>query len=123
MIYIEATYLYYNDLWSFDISLGMWRLRGGTNTPNSPGMFPNHVGDEGGWPPSRYRTVSWTSDDGLLFLFGGAFGKFFLLIQTSHKLQMFNIIMTSGHIIFHLEIGHGKEEHQQQIHHQTILIK
>ncbi len=67
-----------NDLWSFNISLGNWTLRGGYNSFNSSGISPDSMG-EGGWPSSRYGSAYWSSDDGLLFLFGGYFGKFFNL--------------------------------------------
>ncbi len=68
-----------NDLWSFNISAKQWTLKGGTNT-SSPGIYPDHVGIEGGWPAGRAGAVTWTSNDGLLFLFGGSAGNSFPLL-------------------------------------------
>ncbi len=38
---------------------------------NLLGIYPPEVGQEGGWPSAGHKAVSWISDDGLLFLFGG----------------------------------------------------
>ncbi len=68
-----------SDIWSFNISLGNWTLWGG-NSSTSPGIYLNQIGEEGGWPPSRFGSATWTSDDGLLFLFGGVSGNSFSLL-------------------------------------------
>ncbi len=72
IIYIEDVVVsrFYNDLWSFNIASSSWNWRGGTNN-NSTGIFPAHIG-EVGIPHARFASASWTSDDGLLFLFGGS---------------------------------------------------
>ncbi len=60
-----------SDLWAYNISLGNWTLKGGTNSINSQGSFPASVGQVG-VPPSRTsQPASCTSDNGLLYLFGG----------------------------------------------------
>ncbi len=59
-----------DDIWSYNVSLGNWTFWG-----NSTSKFPSYVGQLG-WPPARFGPASWTSGDGLLYLFAGALSKF-----------------------------------------------
>ncbi len=65
-IYEHVGYVaqFLRDLWSFNFASGNWIFRG------SLAATYNQVGSEG-WPASRLGPVTWTSNDGLLFLFGG----------------------------------------------------
>jgi Chitobiase/beta-hexosaminidase C-terminal domain/Galactose oxidase, central domain len=74
---------YLNDLWKFDPSTTEWAWMSGSDTlpnscpdPNSACNWPGVYGklgtaDAGNTPGSRTSTVTWTGQDGTLWLFGG----------------------------------------------------
>jgi len=61
-----------NDMWSYDISTGMWTWQSGSNTINQMANYGiEDVADSNNLPGSRQEAVGWTDDDGNFWLFGG----------------------------------------------------
>ncbi len=57
---------YMNDYWSFNMSTGYWTWLGGSLKGNTTGSYSGDV-----HPGSRFRTTTWATNSGDIFLFGG----------------------------------------------------
>ncbi len=61
-----------NDLWRFDIATTNWTWVKGAKIINQPGVYGTRGTPHGlNCPGARYSALSWTGDDGALWLFGG----------------------------------------------------
>ena len=69
--------VYYNDLWKYNPTSNQWTWMGGSDTPTSGGFASGVFGTKGtastaNIPSSRYGSVSWTDNNGDLWLMGGS---------------------------------------------------
>ena len=69
--------MYYNDLWKYNPTSNQWTWMGGSDTPTSGGFASGVFGTKGtastaNIPSSRYGSVSWTDNNGDLWLMGGS---------------------------------------------------
>ena len=61
-----------NDLWKFTPNTGLWAWEGGSNTPNTVGVYGTlGVASAANVPGSRQGAASWTDGAGAFWLFGG----------------------------------------------------
>ena len=58
-----------NDLWKFDPATNQWTWVSGSDTPNQAGVYVNK--GQPGMPGARSMAVTWTDNQGNLWLFGG----------------------------------------------------
>ncbi|MFI5217957.1 MAG: kelch repeat-containing protein [Bacteroidia bacterium] len=85
----DSAYTVYNDLWKYDPITNEWTWMKGPNIPNQPGIYgiigvPNVLN----YPRSRCETaISWTDNNGDLWLFGGSDSLDFL-----NDLWRYNIV-------------------------------
>ncbi|MFX1380927.1 MAG: kelch repeat-containing protein, partial [Promethearchaeota archaeon] len=64
---------YYNDLWKYNMSSGLWTWMAGNKTFDVYGVYGiKGIPDINNYPGSRIGAVSWTDIDGNLWLFGGS---------------------------------------------------
>lgn len=70
--YVAGTYGDENDLWMYNIATGQWTWVAGDTVLNVSGVYGTKgVASPGNKPGSRVSGVSWTDNDGNLWLFGG----------------------------------------------------
>ncbi|MBS1744088.1 MAG: T9SS type A sorting domain-containing protein [Bacteroidetes bacterium] len=63
---------YFNDLWKYDAGTNQWTWIHGDNTGNKNGVYGSKtVAAPGNKPGARANAVSWTDQQGNLWLFGG----------------------------------------------------
>lgn len=61
-----------SDLWTYDISTGLWTLMNGDSLYRQPGRYGSRgIPSPANRPMSRYNATSWTDKQGNLWLFGG----------------------------------------------------
>jgi len=69
----DPYFSYFNDLWKFVPSTGLWTWISGANTPDSVGNYGSQgTASAGSVPGARGSAVAWTDSAGNLWLFGGA---------------------------------------------------
>jgi N-acetylneuraminic acid mutarotase len=62
----------YNDLWEYNPGSGQWTWVGGSNMPNTSGVYgTQRAGAAGNGPGARVSAVSWKDHSGNFWLFGG----------------------------------------------------
>jgi N-acetylneuraminic acid mutarotase len=62
----------YNDLWEYNPGSNQWTWVGGSNTPNTAGVYGTQSASAAGNAPgARVSAVSWTDHAGNFWLFGG----------------------------------------------------
>ena len=69
--------VFYNDLWKYSTATNQWTWMGGNDTPTVSGFASGVFGTKGtpstaNIPSSRYGSVSWTDQNGNLWLMGGS---------------------------------------------------
>ena len=63
---------YYNDLWEFNTTTGLWVWVSGTNVTNGPGVYGTKgTGNSATVPGARVAMVNWIDGGGNLWLYGG----------------------------------------------------
>ena len=63
---------YLNDLWRYDIITGMWTWMSGDKETDAPGVYGiRTIADPGNMPGARDSGVTWTDQNGDLWIFGG----------------------------------------------------
>jgi N-acetylneuraminic acid mutarotase len=63
---------FFNDLWRYDPSTGLWTWMSGSNTPGAAGVYGTQgLAAAGNGPGEREYAVSWTDSSDNLWLFGG----------------------------------------------------
>ncbi len=63
---------YKNDLWKYDPLTNQWTWVNGDDSPNSQGIYGTKgIPDQNNMPGGRHSSISWTNNDGKLWLLGG----------------------------------------------------
>ncbi len=63
---------YFNDLWKYEPTTGIWTWMSGDNTINQTGRYGTKgIGDAANKPGARNSAISWIDSSGNLWLFGG----------------------------------------------------